>query len=135
MDHREAMKVIFVALLSALPLLPVQAQQENTITLSCNGTAKLTAAADVKPDPVKGLGIVVSASERTVSFQGWTVPIKSVTKTVVTFDGQAGLKQMPFEISGTIDRVTGWASIDFMYEKVGNNSNYELTCHPATRLF
>src|ERR1700730_4276933 len=128
------MKVFVAALLSALPLLSVEAQQENTITLSCDGTAKYTAAADgAKPEPIKGLGIAVSASERTVSFQGWTVPIKSVTKTIVTFNGQIGSKQVPREIDGTIDRVSGWASIDFWESNPGNNSNWDLRCRPATR--
>jgi hypothetical protein len=130
------MKVIFAALLSLVPLLAVQAQQENTITLSCDGTSKFTAAADdVKPDPVKGLGIVVSGSDRTVSFQGWTVTIKSVTKTIITFNGQIGSKQVPREIDGTIDRVSGWASIDFLESNPKNNTNWDLHCRPATRLF
>jgi hypothetical protein len=130
------MKVFFAALLSALPMLPVQAQQENTITLSCNGTSKFTAAADdVKPDPVKGLGIVVSFSDRTVSLLGWTVPIRSADRTTVSFDGRAGSKYLPFELSGAIDRVTGATNMDFMYEKIGNNTSWDLRCRPTTRLF
>jgi hypothetical protein len=126
------MKVIFAFLLAALPLVPVQAQQENTITLSCDGAGKFTRAADdVKPDPIKGLGIVVSASQRTVSFHTYTVPIKSITNVVVTFNGRSG----PTEIDGTIDRVSGRVSVDFWETNFKNNSNWELRCHPATRLF
>lgn len=126
------MKVIFAALLTALPPLPVQAQQKNTITLSCDGSGKLTQAGDdVKPDPIKGLGIVVSASGRTVSFHTYTVPIKSITNAVVTFNGRAG----PTQIDGTIDRVSGRVSIDFWEANFKNNTSWELACRPATRLF
>ena len=38
-------------------------------------------------------------------------------------------------IDGSIDRVTGHTEIDWMYEVAGNNSHWELTCRPATRLF
>lgn len=128
----ESMKVIFAVLLAALPLLPVQAQQDNAITLFCDGTGKLVQATDdVKPDPIKGLGIVVSASGRSVSFHTYTVPIKSITNAVVTFNGMAG----PTQIDGTIDRVSGRVSIDFWEPNFKNNANWELTCRPATRLF
>ena len=45
--------------------LPADAQQQgSTITLSCNGTSKLTAtaAADLKPDPITNLGIIVNVA-------------------------------------------------------------------------
>ena len=54
------MKYAYVTLLAFLPLATVSAQQPTTITLSCNGTSKLTAtaAADFKPDPITNLGII-----------------------------------------------------------------------------
>jgi hypothetical protein len=135
------MKLISAALLSILPLLPVQAQQQNSITLSCNGTSKLmTASDDMKPDPITSLGIIVNLSERTVSFSGYTVPIEKADSTTVTFSGQQtlsyrGMKLKPITIDGTIDRVTGAASVMFLHEQVGNNNTWELLCRPATRLF
>jgi hypothetical protein len=123
--------------------LPADAQQQgSTITLSCNGTSKLTAtaAADLKPDPITNLGIIVNVAEHTVTFMDYVTPINSVSATQVSFIGQqtpvvSGMKLKPFTISGSIDRVTGYTSIDWSYENIGNNSSWELTCRPATRLF
>jgi hypothetical protein len=124
--------VVLMIMLGILPLVPVQAQQQNTITLVCDGTGKFTQASDdVKPDPIKGLGIVVSGSGRTVSFLSYTLPIKSITNAAVTFDGRDGSTG----ISGTIDRVSGSVSVDFSETNFKNNSNWDLRCHPATRLF
>ncbi|MCK1491290.1 hypothetical protein IVB14_12905 [Bradyrhizobium sp. 180] len=110
-------------------------EQGNTITLSCNGTSKFTAtvAADLKPEPITNLGIIVNAANRTVTFNDNVIPIRTMTATLVGFSSQYA-KGRP-TISGGIDRVTGSAEVDWWYENVGNNSHWELTCRPATRLF
>ena len=130
-------------LLVALPSLTVHAQQPTTITLSCNGTAKLTAtaAAEFKPDPVTNLGIIVNFVDRTVTFSDYVVPITGTSATLVSFTARqqpllAGKPiGKPFNIDGSIDRVTGHTEINWTYENVGNNSFWELTCRPASRLF
>ncbi|WP_314948853.1 hypothetical protein [Bradyrhizobium cosmicum] len=117
-------------------------QQGTTITLACNGTAKLTAtaAADMKPDTVTNLGIIVDIAGRTVTVMDYVTPIRGITATNVSFSGQqsgviSGVSLKPFTISGSIDRVTGHTTIDWSYSNVGDNSAWELTCRPATRLF
>lgn len=123
--------------------LPADAQQQgSTITLSCNGTSKLTAtaAADLKPDPITNLGIIVNAANRTVTLGDYVTPITGITDTQVSFMGQqqpvfGGIKLKPFTLSGAIDRVTGYTNVEWWYENAGNNSSWELTCRPTTRLF
>lgn len=124
--------------------LPADAQQQgSTITLSCNGTSKLmaTAAADLKPEPITNLGIIVNTANRTVTFMDYVTPITGITDTLVSFMGQqqaalGGHKfGKPFTLSGSIGRVTGYTDIEWLYENVGNNSSWELTCRPTTRLF
>jgi hypothetical protein len=137
--------VYVVALLVALPLMPAGAQQPTSITLSCNGTSKLTAtaAAEFKPDPITNLGIIVNFANHSVTFSDYITPVTGVNATLVSFSGRQtlaaaaalGLKGSQFTIDGSIDRVTGHTEIDWMYEVVGNNSHWELTCRPATRLF
>jgi len=125
---------VVLFLLSALTF-PTWAQQRGSpITLSCNGTGKLTAtsAADMKPDPITNLGVIVNAANRTVTFMQHVIPITSITATQVDFSNLGGAKQT---IGGSIDRVTGNTSIEWWYENVGNNEHWELTCRPATRLF
>jgi hypothetical protein len=139
------MRYACVTLLAFLPLATVRAQQPTTITLSCNGTSKLTAttAADFKPDPIANLGIIVNFANHSVTFSDYVTPITSVNATLVSFSGRQtlaavaalGLKGAQFTIDGSIDRVTGHAEIDWMYEVAGNNSHWELACRPATRLF
>lgn len=133
----------FAFLLFLALTLPAKAQQQgSTITLSCSGTSKLTAtaAADLKPDPITNLGIIVNPANRTVTFMDYVTPITGITATIVSFSGQqgpvvSGVKLKPFTISGSIDRVTGYTTIDWWHENVGDNSSWELTCRPATRLF
>ena len=132
---------ILMLLVAFVLLEPASAQQPNTITLSCNGTSKLTAtsAADLKPDPIASLGIIVSAADRTVTFASYVVPVTGINATLVNFSGRQpsplGIKGGEFSIDGSIDRVTGYTAIDFYYVNVGNNSSWELACKPATRLF
>lgn len=127
-----------VATLSAALMLPANAQQQgSTITLSCNGTSKFmaTSAADLKPDPIANLGIIVNLVNNTVSVMTYVAPINALSPTLVSFSGQQKVAGGSFEIDGTIDRVTGRTDIEWLYTNVGNNSTWELTCRPATRLF
>ena len=76
-DRGETMRSFYVALMVALPIAAVGAQQPTSITLSCNGTSKLmTAGDDTKPDPVTNLGMIVNFAERTVSFEFVPHPIR-----------------------------------------------------------
>ena len=116
-------------------------QQQNSIILSCDGTNKLTAinAAEVKPDSITNLGIIVNLADRTVTFMDYVARVTLISATLVSFSGRQtpvvfGVKK-PFIIDGSIDPVTGHTSIDWMYEEIGSNTLWELTCRPATRLF
>jgi hypothetical protein len=135
------MKPLVVMLVAALLSVPVRAQQQATITLACNGTSKLTAtaAADLKPDPITNLGIIVNSADRTVTFASYVVPVTGINATLVNFTGRQpsplGIKGGEFTIDGSIDRVTGYTAIDFYYVNTGNNTSWELACKPATRLF
>ena len=129
---------VFAALLLSSALAQ---QQQSSIILSCNGTNKLTGitAADVKPDSITNLGIIVNLADRTVTFMDYVTPVTLISATFVSFSGRQtpvvfGVKK-PFIIDGSIDPVTGHTSIDWMYEDIGNNTSWELTCLPATRLF
>ena len=124
-------------------MLPADAQQQGSpITLSCDGTSKLTAtaAADLNPEPITKLGIIVNAADRTITFMDYVTPVTGISATLISFSGRQtpvalGIKGKPFTIDGSIDRVTGHTEIDWWYEVVGNNTHWELTCRPATRLF
>jgi hypothetical protein len=135
------MRPVYVALLVALPLVPVRAQQLTSITLSCSGTSKLmTAGDDAKPDPVTNVGMIVNFSERTVTFESYHIPFERVDNTMVLFHGTqamsyAGTKLKPVTVDGSVDRVTGAASVEFLNERVGDNSTWELVCKPAKQLF
>lgn len=135
------MRRVCVALLVVMPLVPVRAQQPTSITLSCSGTSKLmTAADDTKPDPVTNLGMIVNFGERTVSFLSYRIPFERIDNTMVLFHGTqamsyAGTKLKPVTVDGSVDRVTGAASVEFMHVRVGDNSTWELVCKPAKQLF
>ena len=116
---------ISILLMAVFLLAPVSAQQPSTITLSCNGTSKLTAtaAANTNPDPISGLGIIVNAADRTVTFANYVVTVTGINATLVSFNGRQpsplGIKGGEFTIDGSIDRVTGYTAIDFYYVNVG----------------
>ncbi len=138
----KAIRPACALLLAALTLAPVRAQQQNTITLSCNGTSKLmvAVAAEFKPEPISNLGIIVNFADRTVTFSDYVMPVSGVSATLVSFSGRQtpvafGVKGAQFTIEGSIDRVTGHTEINWWYEVAGNNSHWELACRPATRLF
>jgi hypothetical protein len=127
---------------AALLLWSAHAQQQpSSIILSCNGTSKLTAVttADVKPDSITNLGIMVNLADRTVTFMDYVAPVTLISATLVSFSSRQtpvvfGVRK-PFIIDGSIDPVTGHTSIDWMYEDIGNTTSWELTCSPATRRF
>jgi hypothetical protein len=84
--------------------------------------------------------MIVNFSERTVTFESYHIPIERADSTMVLFHGTqamtyAGTKLKPVTVDGSVDRVTGAASVTFLHEQVGNNSTWELLCRPATRLF
>ena len=121
---------------AALLLSSAHAQQQSSIILSCDGTNKLTAitAADVKPNSITNLGIIVNLADRTVTFMDYVTPVTLISATLVSFSGRQtpvvfGVKKS-FIIDGSIDPVTGHTSIDWMYEDIGNNASWELTCGP-----
>jgi hypothetical protein len=141
--RRTFSRTIVATLIAAALMLPADAQQQgSTITLSCDGTSKLTAtaAAGLNPEPITKLGIIVNAADRTITFMDYVTPVTGISATFVSFNGTQtpvalGIKGKPFTIDGSIDRVTGHTEIDWWYEVVGNNTHWELTCRPATRLF
>jgi hypothetical protein len=135
------MKHVYIALLAALPLSTVAAQQPTAITLSCSGTSRyMMASDDAKPEPVTNIGMIVNFSDRTITFDSYRIPFERTDSTIVLFHGDhalsyAGIKLKPVTIDGSVDRVTGAASVTFTHEQVGSNSTWELMCKPATRLF
>ena len=135
------MRPVYVALMVALPIAAAGAQQPTSITLSCSGTSKLmTAPDDTKPDPITNVGMIVNLSERTVTFESYRVPIERADSTMVLFHGAqamsyAGTKLKPVTVDGSVDRVTGAASVEFMHERAADNSTWDLMCRPAARLF
>jgi hypothetical protein len=132
-----------IGLLVALLLVPVQAQQSTPITLSCSGTEKLMT--DDAPTPVVNVGFVVDLIGRTVAFASHHIPIASVDSTRVEFHGLeatnlSGNSPKHVTIHGSIDRVTGWAMIIFLYElpmtdTVFRDAVWEMVCRPANRQF
>jgi hypothetical protein len=62
-----------------------------------------SAAADLKPDPINRLGIIVNLSDRTVTFSDYVIPISGVTSTLISFMARQapvvlGLKSKPFTV-------------------------------------
>jgi hypothetical protein len=102
MGSRLFTRAIVATLSAAALMLPADAQQGSTITLSCNGTSQYTAtaAADQKPDPVTNLGIIVNLANRTVTLNQYVLPITVVNATLVAFDGQEnrGVKGASFDL-------------------------------------
>jgi len=47
----------------------------------------------------------------------------------------AGTQLKPVTIDGSVDRVTGVASVTFQNEHVADSSTWELLCKPAKQLF
>lgn len=124
----------------AAAVVPVDAQQQNSITLSCNGTSGPYPGRKFdpsrKPRPITGLGIIVNFSEHTVSFENYTVPITSAEPALVNFDGWITDDVLHKHISGDIDRVTGHARVGITINELPeDNELWALDCRPATKLF
>jgi hypothetical protein len=140
MREEKAMRLACAVLLLAI-LLPKQvlAEPAGSTTLSCNGTSRPggTATADLKPEPVTGLSIIIDLSQGTVAFDAHVVPIRSVTASSVEFTGRQmetlrGDRPKPFVIIGSIDWVTGTTSIEWLHADIAKNARWELTCRPVT---
>lgn len=132
-------KVSFAA--TALILLVGQqlhASEASYITLTCDGRVTSGTSVDPKGDPITKVGVVVNAVERSVSFNGYVVPITKIDSAVIMFEGRSKTPIMNTMlntyVSGTIDRVTGAIGATTV---VGTNitTNWELYCKPASRMF
>jgi hypothetical protein len=135
-------------LLAAIVLLrPVSAQQPNTITLSCSGTQKLITTDD-GPTSVENIGFVVDYTARIVAFASHQIPITGVDTSRVDFNGEEAASSSEtsspkhVKIVGFIDRVTGAASVLFLYElpPIGaktafKDAEWKMTCRPVSRQF
>jgi hypothetical protein len=103
------MKAPMLLALAALSISPTQAAEPTgTLTMACQGTTTAMTKTDAKPEPIS-MGIVVNFTAKTV--EGFTYPganllvkIYDVDETTVMFAGPRG---GAWEISGSIDRVTG----------------------------
>ena|ERR1700722_2096566 len=117
--------------------VPVKAQQQRTISLSCDGTSRLTApdAADINPDPIKERGIVVSLSNRTVSFGGFALPITNATATQIDFAYREATAHGPITIGGEIDRMNGTANIRWNFAKPEDELLWHLKCRVKAPAF
>ncbi|MGY4511364.1 hypothetical protein [Bradyrhizobium sp. USDA 3650] len=132
---RLACAVLFLVL-----ALPAMAQQASALTLSCDGVVKLLGSSAAHTKPIKAMGVIVDLAEKKVSVSDRTIPIKSSSDTLISFgmllnpiiNGQI---LAPAQVTGSIDRVTGSATIYWWYANEESNEAWVLTCRPATRLF
>jgi hypothetical protein len=129
------MRLMCVVLLLALMQSAGAQQQSSKITLRCHGTSRLavTSGAELDFAPVTNLSIIVSGGDQTLSFLDNIVPITKVTPLLVGFSSQYANGRPT--ISGRIDRLTKSVEIDWIYENVGNNTHWELTCRPDVPYF
>ena len=90
-------RIAATTLLALLLLMAGQharAAEPKVITMSCDGT--LTSRVDnVKPEPMKKMGVVVNLDERTVSFLGYVAHIKDVDAANITFGGRRSADNTP----------------------------------------
>jgi hypothetical protein len=104
------------------------------ITLSCDGTAKITVGKNEgTPQPIYKVGVVVSLADRTVSFAGFTARIENGDAAVISFGGNALRGDPTLRATGDIDRVTGAMSAATTNGTIV--TSYELFGKPATRVF
>jgi hypothetical protein len=119
-----------------------EAQQSNTLTLACKGTAT---GDDGKPDPIS-MGIIINLTAGTV--QGFGLPgvmdyplkMTSTNDVRVPFSGSQELISSVSSIRGSIDRVTGDVEAtstlaDPKTHNTLNQTNYALQCKPTQRMF
>jgi len=116
-------------LLAAMQSVGAQQQSPKT-TLRCAGTSRFVGkpGAELEFAPLSNLSIIVSDVDQTVSFQDKIVPITKITSLLVKFSSQYANGRRT--ISGQIDRLTKSVEIDFTYEKVGENTHWQLECRP-----
>ena len=138
------MRVITLALLLSLLTTAGGRADTNPLVFACDGKVTSTMLTDAKPEPANNVGVIVDPNTRTVSFNGYTVPIDTVDSTTVSFAGDTysvyrGFKS-PMSVSGTIDRVTGAMQATTMLlgvtdKKIISTENWDLLCKPKNRMF
>jgi hypothetical protein len=132
-----------IALAVILVGLPTAQAADTTLTRACQGTTTSGLEEDAKPEPVS-MGIIVNFTKKTVhgfgdpSFGEQLIKITGVTETAVYLG--ASDKMLNTSVIGTIDRVTGDVSVDFVWTnaKTGKSithTSYALKCRPVQRMF
>jgi hypothetical protein len=137
---KAAAAMILVAGLSTT----AQAVETGTLTLACKGTT-VAPNNGGQPDPVS-MGLIVSFNAGTV--QGFgdpgliDVPIKitGINEVTVSFGGSARVANSDWNMSGSIDRVTGEVEAtqnltDATTGKSYSRTGYSLKCRPTQRMF
>jgi hypothetical protein len=118
---------------------------DTTLTLTCQGTTTATSIEDAKPEPIS-MGIIVNFTKQTVHgfgdpfFGEQLIKITGITETVVYFGASDKVLTTSRSVIGTIDRVTGDLSADFMSSdaktgKTAGSTSYALKCKPTQRMF
>jgi hypothetical protein len=74
------------------------------------------------------MGIVIKLIEHEVSFEEYVAPIESITAAEVVFRYVSA----SYTMTGTIDRVTGKASIEKLFQDDVGSVLMLLTCRPAS---
>jgi hypothetical protein len=120
--------------LTAMVAAPTAQAADTTLTLACKGKETSQVGARKSSEvTVINIGIIVDLQNKTVVGLEPTVPltIVDVTETTISFAEVQGEWQM----SGTLDRVTGSlvATSDRSYPSVA--FSYDLQCTPAQRMF
>jgi hypothetical protein len=148
---------------TALVLLPLvlsgghaRAADPTVITLSCDGSvtdksSPPTLPTDRDPKPIEKMGVVVNLNERTVSFQGWVVPISIADAAAINFNGEqigpvgqiARKEGYTTRIDGILDRVTGHMALSTMTYRTKELSDpnsvitrdyFDVLCKAANRV-
>jgi hypothetical protein len=124
---------------------PTAQAADTTLTLACQGTTT-AGTEDAKPEPVS-IGIIVNFTKKTVHgfgdpfFGEQLITITGITETAVYFGASDKLFQTTSRsVIGTIDRVTGDVSADFVSSntktgKTITSTSYALKCRPTQRMF
>src|SRR4029079_7144083 len=90
-------------------LSTAQAAEPETLTLACQGMARVGKSAEGKPEPTS-MGIIVNLTTGAVHGFGLPANITNVDEVTILFGGSR-----PYaNVSGSIDRVTGDAEATLM---------------------
>lgn len=137
-------RVVTLAMALSLASTVFGRAETNLLVFACDGQITSTMITNAKPETANNIGVVVDPNNRTVSFNGYTVPIDRVDATTVSFAGDTfsvyrGFKS-PMSVSGTIDRITGAMQATTMLlgitdKKVISSENWDLLCKPRNRMF